>query len=147
MKRLNFIKNCGFACVSGTILSTLLQSCSTAYYFAKSELAGNQIKILKSEFTFIRKGKPYLRSFVLVRSEQLNFPIYLHCSSETEYTAVWMECTHQGSELSAHGDYLSCPSHGSEFDKYGKVTSGPAPKNLRTFKTNLDETTISILLA
>jgi Rieske Fe-S protein len=147
MNRLDFIKNCSLACVSGAILSTILESCSTAYHFAKFELAENQLKVLKSEFTFLRKGQPSTRTFVLVRSERLNYPIYLHRKSETEFTAIWMECTHQGTELTAHGEYLSCPSHGAEFDKNGHVTSGPATKELRTFKTTSNETHVSILLA
>lgn len=134
------------ACLSGSAITALVSSCSSSYYFAHSELAGNQLKILKSEFLFERKGKSIVREFVLVRSKHLNYPIYLHRKSDTEFTAVWMECSHQGSELTAHGSYLSCPSHGAEFDKEGKVTNGPATKNLRTFKTTTDDHFVSIAL-
>jgi Rieske Fe-S protein len=147
MTRIEFLKNCGLACLSGVAITTILPSCASSYYFAQSTLAGNQLKVLKSEFHYLRKNQPAVRSYVVVRSENLKFPIYLHRISETEYTALWMECTHQGSELTAHGDYLSCPSHGAEFNKVGKITSGPATTDLRTFKTMIDDSFISILLA
>jgi Rieske Fe-S protein len=83
----------------------------------------------------------------LLKADKLNYPIYLYKLSATEYSALWMECTHQGAELSAHGDYLTCPSHGSEFDKTGKVTLGPAQTNLRKFKTSVEGQYILILLS
>jgi nitrite reductase/ring-hydroxylating ferredoxin subunit len=43
------------------------------------------------------------------------------------------ECTHQGAELNASGDFLQCPAHGSELINKGKVKSGPSDKELRTF--------------
>ena len=87
------------------------------------------------------------RQYVIVKAEQLNYPIYLHKISEFEYSAVWMECSHQNAELSAHGEYLTCPSHGSEFDKLGNVTQGPAQHSLRKFKTSLDNQYILIQLS
>jgi Rieske Fe-S protein len=64
--------------------------------------------------------------------------------SETEYSAVLMKCTHQGSELQASGDHLHCPAHGSEFSNKGMVAQGPAEKNLRSFKVTADSQKIFI---
>jgi Rieske Fe-S protein len=58
-----------------------------------------------------------------------------------------MQCTHQGAELSAHGEILVCPSHGSEFDRQGQVLSGPAEQNLKKFKLTTDENYLYIHLA
>ena len=148
MDRKEFLKTCGLACIGGTAaLSALLQSCSSGHYYASSEFEGSKLKVLKSEFTQDAKGKTLARKYVIVKPEKLNFPIYLYKVNEQEYSALWMECTHQGAELSAQGEYLTCPSHGSEFDKLGNVTQGPAQKNLRRFHTITDGQYIYIQLS
>lgn len=145
MKRIDFLKTCGMACLGSSTIVTLFQSCVTgANYYAKSELDGQYLKVLKTEFI---SAKNVNREYVIVKAEQLNFPIYLHKINESEYSAVWMECSHQSAELSAHGEYLTCPSHGSEFDKLGNVTQGPAQQSLRKFKTSLDNQYILIQLS
>jgi Rieske Fe-S protein len=146
MNRKEFLKGCGLACIGGVAISALLQSCTTAQYFASSEISGDKLTVLLTEFTLNKNGETVDRKYVLVRSEKLNFPIYLYKLSATEYSALWMECTHQGAELSAHGEQLLCPAHGSEFDKLGNVVQGPAQTNLRKFKTSISGAFIQIQL-
>lgn len=147
MDRKNFLKSCGMICIGGAGISALLQSCATSQYFAKNEISGNYLNVLATEFTLDKNGAPVDRKYVLVRSEKLNFPIYLYKINTQEYSAVWMECSHQGAELSAHGEQLSCPAHGSEFDKLGNVIQGPAQTNLRKFKTIIENGVIKIQLS
>ena len=147
MDRKKFIKTCGLACVSGIGIAALLESCASANYYAKGQIEGKSLKVALKEFTTDQKGQPINRKYLLVKEEKLNYPIFLSKISDTEYSALWMECTHQGTELSAHGDYLTCPSHGSEFDKLGNVTQGPAQKNLRRFNTTTDSEFIYIQLS
>ena len=69
MDRKNFIKTCGFACVGGTALTALLQSCSSTNpnHFAQTALANNQINIKKNEFVQqLKNDKPTYRKYVLV---------------------------------------------------------------------------------
>ena len=66
--------------------------------------------------------------------------------SEQEYSALWMKCTHQGTELHAFGDRLQCPAHGSEFTKNGAVQNGPAADPLRTFPVVVDSNVLKINL-
>ncbi|HSY62837.1 MAG TPA: Rieske (2Fe-2S) protein [Cytophaga sp.] len=134
-------------CVGGVGVAALLQSCATGHYFAKSEISGKYLNVPATEFTLDKNGAVLDRNYVLVRSEKLNFPIYLYKMNEQEYSAVWMECTHQGAELSAHGEQLSCPAHGSEFDNFGHVIQGPAQSNLRTFKTLVENGVVKIQLS
>ncbi len=134
-------------CAGGVGIAALLQSCTTGQHFASSEINGSYLHVAATEFTLNKKGEAVDRRYVLVRSEKLNFPIYLYKISEQEYSAIWMECTHQGAELSAHGEHLSCPAHGSEFDKLGNVIQGPAQTNLRKFKTQVEGPIIKILLS
>jgi Rieske Fe-S protein len=147
MDRKEFLKTCGIACLSGSVITTLFQSCSSSHYYADSDLIENSLRVSQTAFTQDKKGQAIDRKYVLVKSDKLNFPIYLYKRNDTEYSALWMECTHQGAELSAHGEYLTCPSHGAEFDKEGNVTQGPAQKNLRKFKTTLQDQFIYIQLS
>lgn len=147
MDRKDFLKSCGMICVGGVGIAALLQSCTTGQHFASSEISGNYLNVLATEFTLDKKGAAVDRKYVLVRSEKLNFPIYLYKINNQEYSAVWMECTHQGAELSAHGEQLSCPAHGSEFDKLGKVIQGPAQADLRKFKTIVQDGVVKIQLS
>lgn len=147
MNRKDFIQSCGMICIGGIGIAALLQSCAgTAQYFASNEVSGGYIQVRETEFTLDKNGAVIDRKYVLVRSEKLNFPIYLYKVNAAEYSAVWMECTHQGAELSAHGEQLSCPAHGSEFDKFGHVVQGPAQANLRKFKTIVENGAIKIQL-
>jgi hypothetical protein len=45
MKRSDFLKTCGMACIGGIGISALLQSCAGAQYFAQSELSGEYLKV------------------------------------------------------------------------------------------------------
>src|SRR5438045_253050 len=132
MNRRDFVMQSCMACIGTATLSTLMSSCASTRY-SNGTLEGNGLSVAKSEFTIIKKDKPATRQFIIVSHDKLEFPIYVFRISESEYSALWMKCTHQGSELQASGDHLYCPSHGSEFDKKGNVAHGPAEKNLRTF--------------
>lgn len=145
MNRREFISNSCLACASGAVLSNFLAACSGSHYVTGTlELKG--ISIPTSEFLFQQKNKQVARTFIVVHHDQLEFPIYLHRINENEYSALWMKCTHQGSELNAGGDHLYCSSHGSEFDKKGNAIHGPAEKNLRSFPASVQSDKIIIEL-
>ena len=120
-------------CLGAAILPAALSGCQSTHY-TTGTLEQNGISVLKSEFTYLQKDQLQMRSYIIVRNDKLEFPIYVYRFSDTEYSAVLMKCAHQGAELSASGDHLHCPSHGSEFDNRGNMTQGPAEKNLRSFK-------------
>ena len=149
MDRKNFIKTCGFACVGGTALTALLQSCSSTNpnHFAQTALANNQINIKKNEFVQqLKNDKPTYRKYVLVKNEKVAFPIILYRLSDTDYTALLMECTHKGCELVPQRSFLACPCHGSEFNNKGVVQNPPAQENLKSFKIITDNENVYIQL-
>ncbi len=141
MDRKEFIKTCGFACLGASAMGLLLQSCAAGKSVA-AVITGDNLVVPKSDFVKKDKFHPY----ILVRNAQLKFPVCLFRFSETEYSALYMQCSHQGNELSAYGDRLVCSAHGSEFDNKGNVTSGPAIKPLRTFPVQLENENILISL-
>ena len=146
MDRKEFIKTCCFACIGGSALSLLFESCASANYYAQSTSASNQIILKKSEFIKIDKDKQTLRKYVLLKSEKYSFPIAVYHLVNERYAALLLQCTHKGCELQPQGDYLVCPCHGSEFTNEGVVQNPPAEQNLQNFKTSTDHENIYIQL-
>jgi len=145
MNRRKFISNSCVACASGFGLSDLLSSCASTHYVTGT-LEQKGVSIPISEFVIPKKVNQAMRDFIIVHQDNLEFPIYLYRMNKNEYSALWMKCTHQGSELNAGGDHLYCSSHGSEFDKKGDVIHGPAEKSLRSFPTYTKDDKIIIEL-
>ncbi len=143
MNRRDFIMNSCAACLGATTISGLLNSCS-ATRFIPGRIGKDGITVSAGEFVTKEKGK--YRSYIIVRNEALLFPICVYRFSETEYSALWMQCAHQGAEVNVVGDYLQCPAHGSEYNNKGQVTNGPAESSLRTFPVivNNDELFIDL---
>lgn len=133
MNRKDFITMTCLACSSITLLSSFIESCTTVRY-ASGALNENGILVDVKEFDAKKDGK---RKYVVVRNEELQFPVCVYRTDDNNYTAVLMQCTHQGAELQVSGDQLTCPAHGSEFDQTGKVTQGPAAQDLRSFPVSV----------
>lgn len=142
MNRRSFTKSC-FACMGLALGPALLIGCKSTYY-TTGAIEQNGLSVMRSEFTYLRRGKPVTRQYIIVRNEMLEFPIYLYRLSDNEYSALLMKCTHQGNELQASGDHLNCPAHGSEFNSRGIVAQGPAEKNLRSFQVTVHNDKIFI---
>ncbi len=145
MQRRIFIKNTCFACVGGGLATALAAGCKGVHYF-NSPLEANRLTLPKSEFTYLRKEEIRHRVWVVVKNERLPFPIGVFHFGDSEYSALYLKCTHQGCEVQPEGNYLQCPCHGSEFDNRGKLQHGPAEADLKTFAVETDTENIYILL-
>lgn len=146
INRREFVSKACMACFGGGLVSTMLSSCQMTHYVG-GVLEQDGIAVSKTEFNYYKKGKSFTRSFILIDHDRLEYPIFLYRIAEREYSALWMKCTHQGSELQASGDHLYCSSHGSEFDKRGAVIGGPATERLRSFPVSVGDDKIFIRLA
>ena len=143
MDRRNFLKKSCSACLSLTVISSMVSSClSTKYVTGK--VAKDGITIDKDDFKIKQKGGTAYSSFVIVRNEILKYPICIYRMNNDEYIALWMQYTHQGAELQASGDVLQCSAHGSEFNSKGQVRNGPANTALRTFPVTVTNNEIFI---
>jgi len=147
MQRRNFIRTGCLACLGSTPIATVLQSCSSAYYAKQVDFKKNSLVVKKSEFIELKKDKQTLRNVVVAKYEKLAFPIAVFRLGDDKYSAVYLECTHQGNEVQPQGDYLVCDGHGSEFDNQGTVTQGPAEEPLRKFVVTADKENIYIALS
>ncbi|MDR6809786.1 Rieske Fe-S protein [Dyadobacter sp. BE34] len=147
MERKDFIKTCGISCVGFAALALGLTACASVYS-VQGTVTKNVISFPKQAFTEIKKsGEKLERLVVVVNVEGLKFPVAVYDNGNDHYTALWLKCSHQGNEVSVHGDLLSCSAHGSEYDKYGKVIKGPAKEALRQFTVRAEGINILIDLA
>jgi len=143
MNRRKFIKNSCTACLSATALTAVLSSCTSTRYISGT-LGKDGLTVDANEFITKQNGKTTYRSFIIVRNETLQYPICVYRFNDKEYSALWMRCTHQGTELQASGDYLHCTAHGSEFNNKGTVKNGPADRNLRNFPVTVSNNQLFI---
>lgn len=145
MDRKQFLKTCGLGCLASASIITLLDSCGTAAAVSK-EIKGDDILVPVADFEISKNGEKQYKKYVVIRNEILKYPICVYRFDAENYTALHMECTHQGSELQVFGDKLQCASHGSEFNNHGLVESGPAYLNLRKFPVTIADNILKISL-
>ena len=143
MNRREFIGKGCTACLSMTVMSGILSSCQATRYLS-GNLGKDGLTIALADFKTEKKADAAYRSFVIIRNNALQYPICVYRFSHTEYTALWMRCSHQGAELQVSGDAMQCPAHGSEFNNKGQVTSGPADMALRSFPVTVYENELFI---
>jgi Rieske Fe-S protein len=145
MDRKDFLKNCAVTCLGGFGMTMLAQGCGMAKLLT-GKITGDDLVINVSDFEIKKGQEVQFRKYVIVQNEQLQYPICVYRMNADEYSALWMRCTHQGTELQVFGERLQCPAHGSEFNNNGLVQNGPAAEKLRTFPITLEERQLKISL-
>lgn len=146
MDRKEFLKTCGFACLGVAGIATIMGSCTTAK-LVQTTSKNNLLTIARTEFIEVKKDKTKTRRHILVKTSELDFPIAIYRFSDSEFSAILLRCTHQGSELNVNGDMLTCPAHGSEFSNKGEIIQGPADKILTSYNVSSDSNNIYIHLS
>ena len=128
ISRREFIKKSAIGIVvGGTVLSSLdIAELAAKSNFGKIFRNGNDIvvnlKDTKNSALSNVGGCVYLDDDnILIRT------------SQTQFAAVNLICTHKGCTVEVNGNKFVCPCHGSEFALDGKVTEGPAKTNLKTY--------------
>lgn len=142
MNRKSFIKNCGFACMSGT-LTIILPGCSAASKIVSGKIVADDLVVDIADFEI---KKEVYKNYLIVENEMLKYPVCVYRFSANDYSAMFMRCTHQGAELQVFGDKLQCPAHGSEFSNRGIMQTGPASLNLRMFPVIIEKNQLKISL-
>ena len=131
--------------MSGSLMLTLLNSCSSTKITTANISGSNMIVPLK-DFEIAKGGQKEFKKYIVVQNEKLQYPICVYRLDENNYQALWMRCTHQGTELQVFGDKLQCPAHGSEFNNHGQVGNGPADTALRIFPVTITDSQLKISL-
>ena len=145
MDRKDFIKRCGLACVGGGAVATLLQACGLSNNL-DGKISGDDLVVPVTDFETSAAGEVHYKKYIVLHNDKLKFPICVYRTDAQHYTALWLQCTHQGAELQVFGNKLQCPAHGSEFDSAGNATNGPASKNLRAFPVRIENNQLKISL-
>ncbi|WP_268848272.1 Rieske (2Fe-2S) protein [Flavobacterium aestivum] len=145
MNRKEFLKTCGFSYLAGITGVSLLESCSSSLAMSK-EIVGSDILLPIADFEIKYNGKTKYKKYIIIQNELLKFPICVYRFDTENYTALLMECTHQGAELQVYGDKLQCSAHGSEFNNKGLVEDGPATTHLRNFPILIENNILKISL-
>lgn len=145
MDRKTFIKSCGMACIGGGAIVAFLQSCGVSKTITGA-ISDSNLLVALSDFETKAGNEIHYKKYVVVNNDTLKFPICVYRHDANQYTALWMQCTHQGAELQVFGDKLQCPAHGSEFNNKGEVTNSPANQNLRSFPIIIENNQLKISL-
>ncbi len=132
----------GLSCIG---VSASLNSCTSVHHVT-GVTSNNTISVNRSEFIQTKGEKSGFRKYIIVRAENLNYPIVVYRFSETDFKALLLRCTHQSYVLNVSGDLISCSAHGSEFTNKGDVVQGPAEQSLQSFPVKMDENMIYIQL-
>ena len=93
MKRRDFIRTGCTACVAATGLAGFLSSCKSTQMVA-GKVNNDGILLDTNDFIIKKNGSTSHRLYVVVRNDALKFPICVYRFSDTDYTALWMECQH-----------------------------------------------------
>jgi Rieske Fe-S protein len=145
MDRRKFLHHSCICSLAGLASAKLLQGCASLKYSAGT-IRGSDLIIPLDDFVD-RTGKDIqFRKFILAGNDLLKFHICVYRFSDSDFQALWTECTHQGNELQVFGEKLECPAHGSEFDTRGNVQEGPANRSLRSFPVRIDGDYLKISL-
>lgn len=145
MDRKHFIMRCGMACLGAGAVSNLLQSCSSLKTLSGS-ISGDDLIINLKDFETNAANEIHYKKYIVINNNTLKFPICVYRHDAKTFSALWMQCTHQGAELQVFGDKLQCPAHGSEFNNKGQVIGSPANTDLRNFPTVIEGNILKISL-
>jgi Rieske Fe-S protein len=66
-------------------------------------------------------------------------PVVVLALGGDQYSALTLQCTHQGCTVNPGAVNLVCPCHGSTFDRRGAVLRGPAERPLPRFRVSRDD--------
>jgi len=138
MERRKFIKDTCQLCMAASFIAILNKGCIPAEGVFSSTVENNKMMIPLTELS----GKNYL----LARSKQLAFDIFIHKNKNDNYTAVLMKCSHRDAPVHYTTGGLVCHEHGSRFDFEGAVTKEPAETPLTKFPVTLNTTHLIINL-
>lgn len=116
----------GTALTSLDIVKLFANSKPGSFYFDENDLI---VKLADEKNSLLAK----IGNCVLLDDDNV-----LIRTSETQFAAVNLICTHKGCTVELSGDKFICPCHGSEYNINGKVTGGPAKKDLKSYVTVYD---------
>ncbi len=86
------------ACVGGAAMTILLESCGISKTLTGT-INDSDLFVALSDFETKAGNEIHYKKYVIVNNDTLKFPICVYRHDAKNYTALWMQCTHQGAEL------------------------------------------------
>lgn len=126
-----FLRDTCTACLGTAFMGltfSQLTSCASLPVY-KTNLSGKSVSVPFTSFAESR--------LVIVRDMQVAYDILVVKKSDSDYSALYLKCTHQENPLTATETGLFCSAHGSRFDLDGNVLKEPALQPLKKFKTGI----------
>jgi len=109
------------------------QALKTILLLLTAPVAGLWLKLMKNSETLTG-----VQSLVIDEKELANgrtiISDVIAIKADNELRFYSARCTHLGCKVKTNGEGFICPCHGSKYDKAGKVINGPAPKDLRELR-------------
>jgi len=136
MERRQFIKSACVACAGMAITLPFLNGCGTPAQLIQASLNGDELHVPLTAFAE--------KNYVIVRSKQLEFDVFLKKESDGCYKAVLMRCTHRNNPVQRTSNGFVCHEHGSRFDEQGLVLTEPPVKKLIKLPTTIKQSYIHI---
>ena len=140
IERRKFLESACKACLlagAGFLISDL-SACSPSAKIIKLPVSQNSVRLPVTSFAN--------ETMQIVRPEGWFYDIAVRKTSEDQYEALLLECTHQQNQLIVNPNGFKCNLHGSQFNLNGQVTKGPAERPLKKFETSLDQGQLVISL-
>lgn len=124
------------ACAGMAITIPLLSGCSSSAQLVQATLNGDELQVPMTEFTD--------KNYVIVRSKQLEYDVFVKKEAEGCYKALLMRCTHRNNPVQRTSNGFVCHEHGSRFNDQGMVLTEPAVKNLTELPLTINQSYINI---
>jgi Rieske Fe-S protein len=139
MERREFIKTSCSLCIaigSASVIGALSSCASIPTY--ETSVQKNMVAVPRSLFNN--------NNLQIIRVENFTYGIALEKTSNGNFTALLLRCTHASNPLTYTGNGFRCPLHGSKFDLEGDVIRGPAALPLQRLSTEISGDNILIHL-
>lgn len=140
IERRKFLESACRACllVSAGFLISDLSACSPSAKVISLPITQNAIRLPTTAFA--------TEPAQILRPEGWFYDIAVRKTSEDQYEALLLECTHQQNQLMVIPNGFKCELHGSKFNLNGQVIKGPAERPLKKFETSVDQGELIIFL-
>jgi Rieske Fe-S protein len=122
---------------AGFLIKDLI-ACSPTSKVLKLPISENTVRMPLTSFT--------TEQLQIVRPDGWFYDIAVRKSSEEEYEALLLQCTHQQNQLIANQNGFICTLHGSRFNLEGQVVKGPAERPLKRFPVHSEQGQVIIQL-
>jgi len=138
MERRKFLTSSCRICLLGAAGFSLTQivGCATTASVYKTSITNGDLNVPMNLFE--------KSSLQIVRPAGWYYDVAVQKNPDNSYTALLLQCTHQGNQLTPTGTGYHCSLHGSDFDKQGNVRKGPAEQPLHHFETTVNNDIVSV---